>query len=151
VLYRKLMHAFDGQLAGKRIALWGLAFKPDTDDMRDAPSRTLIESLWAAGASVQAYDPEAMRECERIYGKRQDLLLCRSREDALAGADALVICTEWKTFRTVDLDWLRQALKYPIVVDGRNLFDPVAMSKARIVYHAIGRGERSSGLGGAGI
>jgi UDPglucose 6-dehydrogenase len=151
VLYRKLGHAFDGQLVGKRIALWGLAFKPDTDDMRDAPSRTLMESLWAAGASVQAYDPEAMRECERIYGKRQDLLLCRSREDALAGADALVICTEWKTFRTVDLDWLRQVLRYPIVVDGRNLFDPVAMSKAGIVYHAIGRGERSAGLVGVGI
>lgn len=142
VLYRKLAQAFDGQLAGKRIALWGLAFKPDTDDMRDAPSRTLMESLWAAGANVQAYDPQAMRECERIYGKRHDLLLCHSREEALAGADALVICTEWNTFSTVEADWLRRSLNYPIVVDGRNLFDPSAMSKAGILYYAIGRGEK---------
>lgn len=142
VLYRKLAQAFDGQLAGKRIALWGLAFKPDTDDMRDAPSRALMESLWAAGANVQAYDPQAMRECERIYGKRHDLLLCHSREEALAGADALVICTEWNTFSTVEADWLKRSLNYPIVVDGRNLFEPSTMSKAGILYYAIGRGEK---------
>lgn len=143
ILYRKLEQAFDGQLVGKRIALWGLAFKPDTDDMRDAPSRTLMESLWSAGATVQAYDPEAMGECARIYGKRQDLLLCHSREEALVGADALVICTEWKTFRTIEPDWLKRSLNYPIVVDGRNLFDPVTMSDAGILYYAIGRGEKS--------
>lgn len=142
ILYRKLEQAFDGQLVGKRIALWGLAFKPDTDDMRDAPSRTLMESLWSAGATVQAYDPEAMGECARIYGKRQDLLLCHSREEALVGADALVICTEWKTFRTIEPDWLKRSLNYPIVVDGRNLFDPVTMSDAGILYYAIGRGEK---------
>lgn len=148
VLYRKLVQAFDDQLAGKRIAIWGLAFKPNTDDMRDAPSRTLMESLWAAGASVQAYDPEAMGECARIYGKREDLLLCHSREEALIGADALVICTEWGTFRTIDPDWLKQALSYPIVVDGRNLFDPITMSDAGILYYAIGRGEKSGKLVG---
>lgn len=142
ILYRKLEQAFNGQLVGKRIALWGLAFKPDTDDMRDAPSRTLMESLWSAGATVQAYDPEAMGECARIYGKRQDLLLCHSREEALVGADALVICTEWKTFRTIEPDSLKRSLNYPIVVDGRNLFDPVTMSDAGILYYAIGRGER---------
>lgn len=142
VLYRKLTQAFDGQLAGKRIALWGLAFKPNTDDMRDAPSRTLMESLWSAGASVQAYDPEAMGECARIYGKREDLWLCHSREEALTGADALVICTEWGTFRTIEPDWLKRTLNYPIVVDGRNLFDPMAMSDAGILYYAIGRGEK---------
>jgi UDPglucose 6-dehydrogenase len=142
VLYRKLAQAFDGQLEGKRIALWGLAFKPNTDDMRDAPSRTLMESLWSVGASVQAYDPEAMGECARIYGKREDLLLCHSREEALVGADALVICTEWGTFRTIEPDWLKRTLSYPIVVDGRNLFDPMTMSDAGILYYAIGRGEK---------
>lgn len=141
VLYRKLVQAFDGQLEGKRIALWGLAFKPNTDDMRDAPSRTLMESLWSVGASVQAYDPEAMGECARIYGKREDLLLCHSREEALVGADALVICTEWGTFRTIEPDWLKRTLSYPIVVDGRNLFDPMTMSDAGILYYAIGRGK----------
>lgn len=140
ILFRKLEQAFEGQLAGKRIALWGLAFKPDTDDMRDAPSRTLMEALWSVGASVQAYDPEAMRECERIYGPRADLQLCRSREEALVGADALAICTEWKTFRTIDFEWLKRSLKYPIVVDGRNLFDPLTMSDAGISYYAVGRG-----------
>lgn len=140
VLFRKLEQAFEGQLAGKRIALWGLAFKPDTDDMRDAPSRTLMEALWSVGASVQAYDPEAMRECERIYGPREDLQLCRSRDEALVGADALAICTEWKTFRTIDFESLKRSLKYPIVVDGRNLFDPLTMSDAGISYYAVGRG-----------
>jgi UDPglucose 6-dehydrogenase len=143
-----LEHAFDGQLEGKRIALWGLAFKPDTDDMRDAPSRTLMESLWSAGARVQAYDPEAMGECARIYGKRQDLFLCHSRDEALVGADALVICTEWKVFRTVEPAWLRKSLNYPILVDGRNLFDPKTMSDAGILYYAIGRGRKSTKLAG---
>lgn len=139
VLYRKLLQAFNGPLSGKRIALWGLAFKPNTDDMRDAPSRELMEALWAAGAQVQAYDPEARHECERIYGKRQDLQLCLSQEDAVEGADALVICTEWKTFRTIEPDWLKASLNYPIVVDGRNLFDPEVMARAGILYYAIGR------------
>ena len=150
VLYRKLSQAFDGQLEGKRIALWGLAFKPNTDDMRDAPSRTLMESLWSAGASVQAYDPEAMVECARIYGMREDLLLCNSREEALVGADALVICTEWGTFRTIEPDWLKRTLSYPIVVDGRNLFDPMTMSDAGILYYAIGRGKKGAELVGIG-
>lgn len=146
VLYRKLTQAFNGQLKGKRIALWGLAFKPDTDDMRDAPSRTLMEALWSIGATVQAYDPEAMAECARIYGNRSDLALCHSREAALIGADALVICTEWKVFRTLDLDWLKETLNFPIVVDGRNLFDPATMSAAGILYFAIGRGKNSAEL-----
>jgi len=150
VLFRKLEQAFDGQLDEKCIAIWGLAFKPNTDDMRDAPSRTLMESLWSAGASVQAYDPEAMGECARIYGKREDLLLCHSREEALVGADALVICTEWGTFRTIEPDWLKRTLSYPIVVDGRNLFDPITMSDAGILYYAIGRGLKVAELVGIG-
>lgn len=145
VLYRKLEQAFNGQMAGKCIAIWGLAFKPNTDDMRDAPSRTLMEALWASGAKVKAFDPEAMHECERIYGKRSDLLLCDSHQEAVEGADALVICTEWNTFRTVELDGLKRSLNYPIVVDGRNIYDPVAMSDAGINYYAIGRGVKFLG------
>ncbi|WHZ10404.1 MAG: UDP-glucose 6-dehydrogenase [Burkholderiaceae bacterium] len=145
VLHAKLAHAFDGALRGKRIAVWGLAFKPNTDDMRDAPSRALIEALWADGAVVQAYDPEAMRECERIYGRRDDLSLCASRDEALAGADALVICTEWKTFRTVEPDALKRALRYPVVVDGRNLYDPAVMAAAGLLYYAVGRGRSAVG------
>lgn len=140
VLFGKLSRAFDGQLAGKTVALWGLAFKPNTDDMRDAPSRVLMEALWQAGACVQAFDPEAMQECRRIYGDRSDLVLCESREAALRGADALVICTEWKAFRTIDPSSLKASLRFPVVVDGRNLFDPDEMAAAGLIYHAIGRG-----------
>jgi UDPglucose 6-dehydrogenase len=141
VLFSKLSAAFDGQLAGKTIALWGLAFKPNTDDMREAPSRELIESLWAAGAQVQAFDPEAMKETARIYGQRADLRLVGSREEALIGADALVICTEWKQFRTVDFAWLKAQLASPVLVDGRNLFDPQIVKAAGLMYYAIGRAD----------
>jgi len=140
ILFKKLTQAFDGQLKGKCVALWGLAFKPNTDDMRDAPSRTLMEALWAAGASVRAHDPEAMEECKRIYGARDDLTLCATREDAVEGADALVICTEWKAYRTLEADWLKSTLRYPVVVDGRNIFSPTEMTKAGLLYFAIGRG-----------
>ncbi|MGG2852624.1 UDP-glucose dehydrogenase family protein [Pseudomonas aeruginosa] len=140
VLFKRLAQAFDGQLAGKRIAIWGLAFKPNTDDMRDAPSRSLMEALWAAGAQVQAHDPEAMQECRRLYGERKDLLLCASREEALVGADALVICTEWKAYRALEPQWLKANLAFPVVVDGRNLFDPQEMADAGLLYFAIGRG-----------
>ncbi|WP_434701019.1 UDP-glucose dehydrogenase family protein [Pseudomonas sp. D1-36] len=140
ILFKKLTQAFDGQLKGKCVALWGLAFKPNTDDMRDAPSRTLMEALWAAGASVRAHDPEAMEECKRIYGARDDLMLCATREDAVEGADALVICTEWKAYRTLEADWLKSTLRYPVVVDGRNIFNPTEMTEAGLLYFAIGRG-----------
>lgn len=138
-LFKKLERALDGQLAGKTIAVWGLAFKPNTDDMRAAPSRDLMESLWNAGARVQAYDPEAMQECRRIYGERDDLVLAGDRIQAVKGADALVICTEWKAFRTVDFSWLRQQLKYAIVIDGRNLYEPKALADAGLSYSSIGR------------
>lgn len=140
-LFNKLMQAFDGDLQGKTIALWGLAFKPDTDDMRDAPSRMLMEALWEAGAKVQAYDPQAMRECRRIYGDRDDLILVADRIQAVKGADALAICTEWKDFRAVDLDWLKQQLATPVVVDGRNLFDPARVKQAGLLYFGVGRGD----------
>ncbi|QQK64707.1 UDP-glucose/GDP-mannose dehydrogenase family protein [Cobetia sp. cqz5-12] len=140
-LFDKLSRAFDGDLKGKTIAVWGLAFKPNTDDMRDAPSRTLMEALWAAGATVQAYDPEAMKECRRIYGERDELVLVADRQQAVKGADALVICTEWKEFRTLDGEWLKAQLGFPVVVDGRNLFEPAAMKAAGLMYYAVGRGD----------
>jgi UDPglucose 6-dehydrogenase len=141
VLFDKLAQAFDGDLAGRTIALWGLAFKPNTDDMREAPSRVLMEALWAAGARVRAYDPEAMREAARIYGARADLELVAHQNDALVGADALVICTEWKQFRAVDLALLKARLAHPVLVDGRNLFDPKAVKAAGLLYFAVGRAD----------
>ncbi|MFJ4344821.1 UDP-glucose dehydrogenase family protein [Pseudomonas sp. NPDC089401] len=139
-LFRKLAQALGGELEGRTIAVWGLAFKPGTDDMRAAPSRELMEALWQAGARVQAYDPEAMAECRRLYGERDDLLLAGDRIQAVKGADALVICTEWKAFRSVDFHWLRQQLRRAVVVDGRNLYDPRAVAGAGLTYRAVGRG-----------
>ncbi|GEK48179.1 UDP-glucose dehydrogenase family protein [Bisbaumannia pacifica] len=139
-LFDKLSQAFDGELADKTIAVWGLAFKPNTDDMREAPSRELLESLWQAGARVRVFDPKAMEECRRLYGERMDLRLCRDREAAVDGADALVICTEWKEFRAVDFAWLRGVLRCPVVVDGRNLYDPSLAKDAGLLYYAVGRG-----------
>ena len=141
ILFQKLVKAFDCDLRGKTIALWGLAFKPNTDDMREAPSRVLMESLWAAGANVQAYDPEAMHETARIYGDRGDLRLVSSRDEAVEGADALVICTEWKQFRAVDFQWLRGQLRSPVLVDGRNLFEPQQVKAAGLMYYAVGRAD----------
>jgi UDPglucose 6-dehydrogenase len=140
-LFRKLELALNGKLAGKTIAVWGLAFKPNTNDIRDAPSRTLLEALWKAGATVQAFDPEAMDETARIYGERSDLRFAINRDEALKGADALAICTEWKVFRTVDFHWLKQQLKYPVVVDGRNLFNPSDLEREGLLYYAVGRGK----------
>ncbi|TDX32956.1 UDPglucose 6-dehydrogenase [Modicisalibacter xianhensis] len=140
-LFQKLSQAFDGDLKGKTVALWGLAFKPNTDDMREAPSRTLMEALWEAGAKVQAYDPEAATECRRIYGERNDLVITEKRDDTLEGADALVICTEWKMFRAIDFDHLKQKLSTPVIVDGRNLFDPETVKSAGFLYYAMGRGD----------
>ncbi|MGL6215479.1 UDP-glucose dehydrogenase family protein [Billgrantia desiderata] len=140
-LFEKLCQAFDGQLAGKTIAIWGLAFKPNTDDMREAPSRALIEALWDAGARVQAYDPEASDECRRIYGERDDLVLAERRDDTLEGAHALVICTEWKAFRTIDFAELHNKLEEPVLVDGRNLFQPETVKRAGLAYYGIGRGD----------
>lgn len=141
-LFTKLQDSL-GNLNGKIIAVWGLAFKPNTDDMREAPSRTLMEALWQAGAKVQAFDPEAMAECRRIYGERDDLMLAGDRIQAVKGADALVICTEWKEFRSVDFAWLAGQLAEKIVIDGRNLYPPTAVEEAGLRY--IGVGRRSHG------
>lgn len=131
---------FGEDLRGKTFALWGLSFKPNTDDMREASSRVLMEELWKRGATVQAYDPEAMDETQRIYGHRDDLRLMGTKEAALHGADALVICTEWQAFRAPDFDTIKNSLKQPVIFDGRNLYDPARLSKRGFVYYAIGRG-----------
>ncbi len=140
-LFKHLQQHFNGQLAGKTIAIWGLSFKPQTDDMREASSRVLMEALWNVGAKVQAYDPEAMEECQRIYGARDDLTLMGTKEAALTNADALVICTEWSQFRAPDFDFIANTLSNKVIVDGRNLFDPVALKQRGFSYYAIGRGD----------
>jgi UDPglucose 6-dehydrogenase len=141
VLFAKIERFFAGKLEGKVIALWGLSFKPNTDDMREASSRVLMESLWKAGARVQAYDPVAADEARRIYGDRPDLTLCESIEDALKGADALAIVTEWREFRSPDFDAIKAALRTPVIFDGRNLYDPSLLNRLGFRYFAIGRGD----------
>jgi UDPglucose 6-dehydrogenase len=140
-LFQYISTYFGDDLEGKVFALWGLSFKPNTDDMREASSRSLMEALWSKGAIVQAFDPEAMDETQRIYGQRPDLKLMGTKEAALHGADALVICTEWQQFRAPDFDAIVSSLKQPVVFDGRNLYDPARMQRRGIVYWAIGRGE----------
>ena len=140
-LMSKLEEIFAGDLQGLCIAVWGLSFKPNTDDVREAPSRVLLEALWAAGARVKAYDPEAGEEIRRVYGARDDLELVSSKEQALGDADALVICTEWKEFRAVDFTRLRTELRRPVIVDGRNLYSPDEARAAGLLYYGIGRGE----------
>ena len=127
-------------LAGKTFALWGLAFKPNTDDMRAAPSRVVMEALWSAGARVQAFDPEAMEETQRIYGQRDDLTLCGTREAALRGAEALIVCTEWKSFRAPDFDAMAGMLRQKLIFDGRNVYDPQRLAERGWSYYGIGRG-----------
>ncbi|HHW76710.1 MAG TPA: UDP-glucose/GDP-mannose dehydrogenase family protein [Xanthomonadaceae bacterium] len=142
VLFAKLQRHFKGDLRGRTFALWGLAFKPGTDDMREAPSRNLLEALWREGCTVRAYDPAAMKEVRRIYGERSDFRLCDRPMDALPGADALVIVTEWSLFRSPDFDAIGRQLKQPLIFDGRNLYDPDYLREAGFVYYAIGRGEQ---------
>jgi len=132
---------FGTDLKGRTFALWGLSFKPNTDDMREASSRVLMEELWKAGAKVQAYDPEAMNETQRIYGLRDDLALVGTKEAALKGADALVICTEWQQFRAPDFVVIKTNLTSPVVFDGRNLYEPARMARDGFSYYAIGRGD----------
>ncbi len=142
VLFEKVERYFGGDLKGKTFALWGLAFKPNTDDMREAPARVIMEALWAAGAKVRAYDPEAMHETARIYGVRDDLDLVGTREEALKGADALIIATEWRVFQSADFGAIRTQLRRPVIFDGRNIYDPTFMKSQGFDYFAIGRGER---------
>jgi len=137
-LFEKIVDHY-GDVSGKTIALWGLAFKPKTDDMREASSRVLMEALWEAGAKVRAYDPEAMDEAQRIYGERPDLTLCDSAREAVQGADALAIVTEWQEFRSPSFEQLKQVLRDPVIFDGRNIYDPEMLKTFGITYYAIGR------------
>jgi UDPglucose 6-dehydrogenase len=139
-LFELISRHFDGQLAGKTVALWGLAFKPNTDDMREAPSRRLMEALWQVGAKVRAFDPEARAETARQYGERDDLVLCERAYDALQGADVLAIVTEWKAFRSPDFSRIRSLLKTPAIFDGRNLYEPATVEAAGLAYYGMGRG-----------
>ncbi|MEA2595864.1 MAG: UDPglucose 6-dehydrogenase [Thermomicrobiales bacterium] len=144
VLFQKVWGHFGGKLTGKTLAVWGLSFKPNTDDMRDAPSRALIEALWEVGARVRAFDPEAMGEARRHYPDRVaagSLVLCETEDEALEGAEALVICTEWRAFRSPDWAVVKATLKRPVVFDGRNIHDPDRMAKEGITYFGIGLGE----------
>jgi UDPglucose 6-dehydrogenase len=140
-LFSKLAAHFGGeaQLDGKTIAVWGLAFKPNTDDMREAPSRILMESLWQSGATIQAYDPVAMEEAERIYGVHAGLTLCGDKYAALQDADALVICTEWQQFRVPDFAEMATRMRDKVIIDGRNLYQPQKLHAEGWSYFSVGR------------
>jgi UDPglucose 6-dehydrogenase len=139
VLLHKITKRFGNDLKGKHFALWGLAFKPGTDDMREATSRVVMEGLWAKGATITAFDPVAMKETRHIYGERPDLRYADNAKDALQDADALVIVTEWKAFKSPDFNVIKARLKQPVIFDGRNLFEPASVAALGIEYHGIGR------------
>ena len=145
-LFAKIEQHYGGELEGKTIALWGLSFKPNTDDMREAPSNTLMRALWDAGATVRAYDPEAMEAARQLHPDTGKLVLCDSAEDALQGADALAIVTEWQEFRSPDFELIKDALKSPVIFDGRNLYDPAMLEAMGVQYYGIGRGRSIGGV-----
>jgi UDPglucose 6-dehydrogenase len=139
VLERKIVARYGEDLTGRTFALWGLAFKPNTDDMREAPARVLMEALWARGAAVRAFDPEAMAECRRIYGDRADLTLAEGPYEAVEGADALVLMTEWKPFRSPDFAQIARELRDPVIFDGRNIYDDAVLAGHGLAHVSIGR------------
>lgn len=139
-LFELISRHFGGDLQGKTFAVWGLSFKPNTDDMRAASSRNLLANLWQAGSKVKAFDPEAMHEAERIFGQRDDLILTGTANAALQNADALVVVTEWKNFRSPDFQFLKSQLNAAVVFDGRNIYDPDSLEQAGLAYYGIGRG-----------
>jgi UDPglucose 6-dehydrogenase len=139
VLLQKITKRFGNDLKGKHFALWGLAFKPGTDDMREATSRVVMEGLWERGATITAFDPAAMKETRHIYGDRSDLGYADNPKDALQDADALVIVTEWKAFKSPDFNVIKARLKQLVIFDGRNLFEPASVAALGIEYHGIGR------------
>ena len=148
-VFEKIFQHYGRNLAGKTIALWGLSFKPRTDDMREAPSRVLMEALWEAGARVRAYDPEAMEEAGRLYPEEERLSLCQTAYDALEGADALAIITEWQEFRSPDFAKISSMINDDVIFDGRNLYDPDSVELFGLRYYAIGRGHNERVSGGA--
>lgn len=140
-LFEKMEAYFTDGLSGKVVALWGLAFKPNTDDMREASSVTLMELLWEKSASIRAFDPVALEEAKKIYGDHPNLVYCNSPEEALQGADGLAIVTEWNIFRSPDFDLIKSTLSHPVIFDGRNLYDPAQLKSLGLDYFAIGRGD----------
>ena len=148
--FEKISTHYGGKLNGKTVALWGLSFKPKTDDMREATSRVLMEALWDAGASVRAYDPEAMDETRRLYPDESQLELCDTAHEALNGADALVIVTEWQEFRSPDFSLIKQEVKDGVIFDGRNLYDPNLLKTQGLDYYGIGRGQSVASFAYAG-
>lgn len=139
-LFEQVQYHYENNLRGKTFALWGLAFKPNTDDMREASSLELMSLLWGAGASVQAYDPKAMEEAQNLYPSHPNLRLMGTKEAALQGADCLIIVTEWQDFKAPDFDVIKKSLKDPVIFDGRNIFDPARVAKQGFHYYGIGRG-----------
>jgi UDPglucose 6-dehydrogenase len=139
-LFRKISSYFGGDLRGRVIAVWGLAFKPNTDDLREAPSLVLIDALLEAGAKVRLFDPVAMPGAKKLLGHRIGVELANEADAALEGADALAIVTEWQQFRSPDFDYIRATLKQPVIFDGRNLYSPELMRRVGISYYAVGRG-----------
>ena len=139
-MFENICKHFDDDLKGRTIAVWGLSFKAKTDDMREASSRVLMEALWDAGAQVRAYDPEAMEEARRLYAGNGALTLCDTAHDAVSGADALAIMTEWQEFRSPDFTYIKQELKEPVIFDGRNLYEPAVVEALGLAYYGIGRG-----------
>jgi UDPglucose 6-dehydrogenase len=140
-LFERINAFYQGNLHARTFALWGLAFKPNTDDMRDAPSRVLLEALWAAGANVRAFDPEAMQQTRQLYPDQSKLMLIGTPEAVLSGADALIICTEWQQFKAPDFNLIQQRLNKPVIFDGRNLYDAERLARAGFLYFPMGRGE----------
>ena len=143
VLARKISEHFNGQLAGMTVAIWGLSFKPNTDDMREAPALTVINELLAAGAMVRAYDPVAMPEARRALGERAGVTFVDDAYEAATGADVLTVVTEWQEFRSPDFDQLRTLLKHPVIFDGRNIYNPELLARMGFSYYGIGRGLRA--------
>ena len=147
-LFEKVRDHFGGDLGGKVFAIWGLAFKPNTDDMREAPSRVLIEALLGAGALVRAHDPEAAEEAARVLGEHDGLVFAGSPEAALEGADALIVVTEWPEYRSPDFELLSSQLSARVIFDGRNIYAPTTVERYGLAYYGIGRGRND--FGGAG-
>lgn len=139
ILVRKVKEHFGGNLAGKTIAVWGIAFKPNTDDIREAPARVFMEAMWRIGVKIKAYDPQAMAETRDVYGDRSDLILCDRSDDVLKDADALVVCTEWSAFRSPDWNKIATLLNNKVVFDGRNLYEPELMAEKGFIHYTIGR------------
>ena len=138
-ILRKILGRFGSDLHGKHFAIWGLAFKPGTDDMREAVSRVVMEGLWDSGATISVYDPVAMEVCRSIYGTRSDLIYSETHLDSLENASALIILTEWGIFRNPNFDEIKSRLIYPVIFDGRNLFDVSHMKDIDFEYYSIGR------------